>query len=189
MFCLTRSVLLSLDVGFFKKSVCYVIDLFRGGRHVRPSNPPHFIAITHPPQSMPLASENCMLKWLNRAGTRSESFRLCWSAPATTTHPVMMDAVKGLQPKERATWSWSTSRHGTLKCSSSYSSPRNSRYLCLPASAPLSPRDVKAQNLPLHNSTRFEALDDEVCPLSRMHLAPLNQSPTVPAAARWHNQR
>ncbi|PMD50226.1 uncharacterized protein K444DRAFT_262527 [Hyaloscypha bicolor E] len=43
-----------------------------------------------------------MLKWLNWAGTRLESFRLCWFAPATTTHRAMMDAVKGLQPKERA---------------------------------------------------------------------------------------
>jgi hypothetical protein len=57
---------------------------------------------THPSQNTPLASENCMLKWLNWAGTRSEFFRLCWFAPATTTHRAMMDAVKGLQPKERA---------------------------------------------------------------------------------------
>jgi hypothetical protein len=83
-----------------KKAVCYVIDIFRGGRHVHPSNSPHVIAVTHPPQSMPLASENCVLKWLNRAGTRSGSFRLCWSAPSTVTHRAMMDAVKGCSPKK-----------------------------------------------------------------------------------------
>jgi hypothetical protein len=72
--------------------------------HVRPSNSPHVIAVTHPPRSTPSASESYMLKWLNRAGTRSESFGLCWFTPATTTHRAMMDAVKGLQPREeRAT--------------------------------------------------------------------------------------
>lgn len=162
--------------------------------HIRPSNSPHVIAVTHPPQSTPSASENCMLKWLNRAGTRSESFGLCWFAPATTIHRAMMDAVKGLQPREeRATWSWSwsRSRHGTLKCSSSYSSPRNnSRYLCLTTSAPLKPkRHQSSESCRSHNSTKIEVLDNEVRPLSRMHLAQLNQSPTIPAAARRHNQR
>lgn len=77
------------------------------------------------------------------------------------------------------------------KCRSSYSSPRNSRYLCLPTSAPLKPkRHQSSESSRSHNSTKFKVLDNVVRPLSRMHLAPLNQSPTIPAAAaRWHNQR
>ena len=107
---------------------CYIIDLDVVEQilleillfvimHVRPSNSPHVIAVTHPPQGTPSASENCMLKWLNQAGTRSESFGLCWFAPATTTRRALMHAVNGLQHREeRATWSWSwsRSRHGTL---------------------------------------------------------------------------